>query len=191
VLHKVLCIARRLARKPRSSAGSLLGFRARAAGLLAERGWQITAATAVSNLALWLVLLASVRGVGLTEAEVPWATSLAAFAFTRLLTVLPITPGGAGITELGLVGILAAGSDSKVTAQVTAAVLLYRAVTFLLPIPCGAVACLTWRYAPAISRAITACKVKPYSVTLTVPTPGAKKKRSALRRHLEGRVADS
>jgi hypothetical protein len=55
--------------------------------------------TAVRNLALWLVLLASVRGVGLTEAQVPWATSLAAFAFARLLTVLPVTPGGAGITE--------------------------------------------------------------------------------------------
>jgi uncharacterized membrane protein YbhN (UPF0104 family) len=36
---------------------------------------------------------------------VPWQTSLAAFAFVRLLTALPITPGGLGITELGLVGI--------------------------------------------------------------------------------------
>jgi putative heme transporter len=174
VLCKALCLARRLTRKPPAAAGSLLGFRARAAGLIAARGWQITAATAVSNLALWLVLLASVRGVGLTEAAVPWATSLAAFAFTRLLTVLPVTPGGAGITELGLVGILAAGADSKVTAQVTAAVLLYRAVTFLLPIPCGAVAYLAWRYTPALRRAITAGRVRRCAVTLTVPTPGAK-----------------
>ncbi len=180
VLHKALCIARRLLRKPPSSAaGSLLGFRARAAGLLAARGWQITAATAVSNLALWLVLLASVRGVGLTEAQVPWATSLAAFAFTRLLTVLPVTPGGAGITELGLVGILAAGAGSKITAQVMAAVLLYRAVTFLLPIPCGAVACLAWRYTPALSRAIKAVRVRRCGVTLAVPAPGAKKAPSA------------
>jgi putative heme transporter len=180
VLQKALCIARRLTRKPLSfAAGSLLGFRGRAAGLLAARGWQITAATAVSNLALWLVLLASVRGVGLTEAQVPWATSLAAFAFARLLTILPVTPGGAGITELGLVGILAAGADSKVTAQVTAAVLLYRAVTFLLPIPCGALACLAWRYAPALSRAITAGRVRRGGVTLAVPTPGAKKAQPA------------
>jgi hypothetical protein len=83
---------------------------------------------------------------------VPWQTSLAAFAFVRLLTVLPVTPGGAGITELGLVGILAAGADHKVAAQVTAAVLLYRAVTYLVPIPGGAVACLAWRYAPALLR---------------------------------------
>jgi uncharacterized membrane protein YbhN (UPF0104 family) len=179
VLHKAICIARRLARKPPSSAaGSLLGFRARAAGLIAGRGWQISGATAVSNLSLWLVLLASLRGVGLTEAEVPWATSLAAFALTRLLTVLPVTPGGAGITELGLVGILAAGTDSKVAAQVTAAVLLYRAVTFLLPIPCGAVACLAWRSAPVLSRATRARRVRRGAVILSVPTPGAKKAHS-------------
>jgi uncharacterized protein (TIRG00374 family) len=123
-----------------------------AAGLLAARGWRITIATVASNLALWLVLLASLRGMGLSEAQVPWATSLAAFAFVRLVTVLPITPGGAGITEIGLVGILAAGADHGVTAQVTAAVLLYRAVTYLAPIPLGGMACLAWRYTPTLIR---------------------------------------
>jgi uncharacterized membrane protein YbhN (UPF0104 family) len=48
---------------------------------------------------------------------VPWQTSLAAFAFVRLLTMLPIAPGGLGITELGLVAILAAGAGHRVTAQ--------------------------------------------------------------------------
>ncbi len=151
VLRWAVCTACRLTRRPPPSAtGSLLTFRAQAARLLAARGWRITAATAASNLALWLVLLASVRGVGLSQAQVPWQISLAAFAFARLLTTLPVTPGGAGITELGLVGILAAGADSKVAAQVTAAVLLYRAATFLLPIPCGVLACLAWRYTPVL-----------------------------------------
>jgi hypothetical protein len=36
---------------------------------------------------------------------------------------------------------------------VTAAVLLYRAVTYLPPIPLGAVACLVWRHAPTLIRA--------------------------------------
>jgi hypothetical protein len=93
-----------------------------------------------------------VRGLGLSQSQVPWQTCLAAFAFVRLLTVLPVTPGGAGITELGLVGVLAAGAGHEVAAQVTAAVLLYRAVTYLAPIPGGALACLAWRYAPALRR---------------------------------------
>ena len=104
----------------------------------------------MSQLALWLVLLACLRGVGLSQAQVPWQTSLAAFAFVRLLTALPLTPGGLGITELGLVGTLAAGADHRVSAQVTAAVLLYRAVTYLPPIPLGAIACLIWRHAPGL-----------------------------------------
>ena len=32
----------------------------------------------------------------------------------------------------------------------TAAVLLYRAVTYLPPIPLGVIACLTWQHAPAL-----------------------------------------
>src|ERR1700691_5806631 len=153
-LQRALATACRLARRPASApaAGSLLGFRERARGLIAARGWRITAATAASNLALWLVLLASIRGLGLSQSQVPWQTSLAAFAFVRLLTVLPVTPGGAGITELGLVGVLAAGAGHEVAAQVTAAVLLYRAVTYLAPIPLGALACVAWRYAPALRR---------------------------------------
>jgi putative heme transporter len=151
-LQRALAIAGRLARRPPPCDvhGSLLGFRDRAAGLLAARGWRITAATAVSQLALWLVLLACLRGTGLSQAQVPWQTSLAAFAFVGLLTALPITPGGAGITELGLVGFLAAGPGPSAGAQVTAAVLLYRAVTYLPSIPLGVAACLVWRHAPAL-----------------------------------------
>jgi putative heme transporter len=130
--------------------GSLLGFRRQAGALIGARGWRITVATAAANLTLWLVLLACLRGVGLSQAQVSWQTSLAAYAFVRLLTVLPITPGGLGITELGLIGILAVGAGHRDTAQITAAVLLYRAVTYLPPIPLGAIACLAWRYTPAL-----------------------------------------
>jgi putative heme transporter len=152
-LQPVLAIACRVARRPASFdiPGSLSGFRDQAGALIAARGWRITAATAASNLTLWLVLLACLRGIGLSQAQVPWQTSLAAFAFVRLLTVLPITPGGLGITELGLIAVLAAGHRDG--AQVTAAVLLYRAVTYLPPIPLGAIACLTWRHVPALIHA--------------------------------------
>jgi uncharacterized protein (TIRG00374 family) len=154
-LQLALVTACRVARRPRSFdiPGSLLGFRDRAGALIAARGWRITATTAASNLTLWLVLLACLRGIGLSQAQVPWQTSLAAFAFVRLLTVLPITPGGLGITELGLIATLAAGAGHRDGAQVTAAVLLYRAVTYLPPIPLGVIACLIWQHAPALIHA--------------------------------------
>jgi uncharacterized membrane protein YbhN (UPF0104 family) len=140
-------------RKPPDVPGWLPGFHDRAAALLTARGWRITVITVAGNLALWLVLLACLRGTGLSQAQVPWQTSLAAFAFVRLLTALPVTPGGLGITELGLIGTLAASAGHRASAQVTAAVLLYRAVTYLPSIPLGALACLVWRHAPTLIRA--------------------------------------
>jgi putative heme transporter len=172
-LQAALAIACRVARRPASFdlPGSLLGFRDRAGALIAARGWRITAATAASNLTLWLVLLACLRGIGLSQAQVPWQTSLAAFAFVRLLTVLPITPGGLGITELGLIAILAAGAGHRASAQVTAAVLLYRAVTYLPPIPLGAIACLTWQHAPALIHAKPAGAGQPAETSPPGPGP--------------------
>ncbi len=152
VLQRPVAMAARLAHRPPPAnvAGSLAGFRDRAGALLAVRGGRITVATVASNLTLWLVLLACLRGIGLSQAQVPWQTSLMAFAFIRLLTALPLTPGGVGITELGLVGILAAGAGHRGSTQVTAAVLLYRAITYLPPIPLGAIACLIGQHAPAL-----------------------------------------
>jgi uncharacterized membrane protein YbhN (UPF0104 family) len=166
-LQLTLVTACRVARRPASFdiPGSLLGFRDRAGALIAARGWRITAATAASNLTLWLVLLACLRGIGLSQAQISWQTSLAAFAFVRLLTVLPITPGGLGITELGVIAILAASAGHRASAQVTAAVLLYRAVTYLPPIPLGAIACLVWRHAPALIHAKPAAAAPPGPAT--------------------------
>ncbi len=154
ILQRGLVIACRLVRRrpPCDIPQALLGFRHRAAALIAARGWRITATTAASQLILWLVLLACLRGVGLSQAQVPWQTSLAAFAFVRLLTALPITPGGLGITELGLIGTLAVGAGPGAGVQVTAAVLLYRAVTYLPPIPLGAITYLVWQHAPTLLR---------------------------------------
>jgi uncharacterized protein (TIRG00374 family) len=118
-------------------------FRARTLDLL-EHGWvPITMATLVSHLSLYLVLLATLRAVGVSDAEVGWAEVLAVFAFARLATAIPITPGGAGLVEAVLIGgLVTAGGDRE---QVTAAVLVYRALTWALPILVGIVCYLWWR----------------------------------------------
>lgn len=137
----------RLARRPAPAtlAGTLVGFRARAAGVLHRRGWWITFATVVSHASLWLVLLVSLRVCGVTEGEVSWQQSLAAFAFIRLFTALPVTPGGLGVVELGLTGALATGLAADGAARVAAAVLLFRALSYALPIPLGYLSLLWWR----------------------------------------------
>jgi putative heme transporter len=118
-------------------------FRNRTVDLL-EHGWfPITAATLVSHLSLYLVLLVCLRDVGVSDAEVGWAEVLAVFAFARLATAVPFTPGGAGVVEAVLItGLTAAGGDKP---SVVAAVLVYRALTWGLPILVGIVCLFWWR----------------------------------------------
>jgi hypothetical protein len=52
---------------------------------------------------------------------------------------------------------------------VTAAVLLYRAVTYLPPIPLGAVACLAWRHAPTLIHAKAVDAGQPTEMSLPGP----------------------
>jgi len=78
-----------------------------------------------------------------SEAEVSWIEVLAVFAFARLATAVPFTPGGLGVVEAVLIGgLTAAGGDRE---QVAAAVLVYRALTWFLPIPVGVGTYLWWR----------------------------------------------
>lgn len=132
-------------RRPRPSgwAEKLADFRRRAVQLLRHRWGRVTAASVISHVTLYVVLLVALRHVGISNSEVSWEEALAAFAFVRLLSIIPITPGGLGVVELGTTAALvAAGGDE---AQVVAAVLVFRLLTFVLPIPLGALAYLAWR----------------------------------------------
>ena len=126
---------------------STVDFRAKTVELLRRRWAPITAAAAVSHLSLYLVLLVTLRHVGVTDAAVGWAEVLFVFATTRALTAVRITPGGAGVVEALLIGGLTAAGG--VAATVTAAVLVYRALTWLLPVPLGGLTWLGWRLSKA------------------------------------------
>jgi uncharacterized protein (TIRG00374 family) len=118
-------------------------FRRDTIGLLREKWVPLTASTLVSHISLYVVLLVALRDVGVSEQEVSWAEVLGAFAFVRLLTALPITPGGVGVVELGLTAALVvAGGDQ---AEVVAAVLVFRGLTYLVPVPFGALTYVMWR----------------------------------------------
>jgi putative heme transporter len=141
-----------LARWPRRLAGrdeppgwsrAAVRFRAQAVSLLRARWHWLTAATLVSHMSLFLVLLLALRHVGVGQPQVTVAEALAAFALVRLVSAFPVTPGGLGVVELGLAaGLVVAGGDE---ARVVAAVLVYRVLTFLLPLPIGALTWWLWR----------------------------------------------
>ncbi len=120
-------------------------FRASVIQLVAGRWLRITTATVVSHITLFFVLLVAVRNVGISDAQVGWAAVLAAFAFGRLISAIPVTPGGLGVIELGYVAALSVGVGSAVETRIVAAVLLFRAVTFIPPIVIGGFTYLFWK----------------------------------------------
>jgi uncharacterized membrane protein YbhN (UPF0104 family) len=71
-------------------------FRSPTVGLVQRRWLAITVTSLVSHLSLYLVLLVTLRHVGVSAPEVSWAEVLAVFAFARLATAIPLTPAGPG-----------------------------------------------------------------------------------------------
>lgn len=135
----------RIARRPPATGWDIAvtRFREKTIGLLRARWHWITLSTLVSHLSLYLVLLLTIRHLGISNNEVNWAEVLAVFAFARLVTAIPLTPGGLGVVELALTtGLVTAGG---VRSEVVAAVLVYRVLTYLLPIPLGVACYGFWR----------------------------------------------
>ena len=105
------------------------------------------------------LLLVALRGVGVSAGEVSWAEALAAYSTANLLAALPLTPGGIGLVELGLTAaLIAAGAPN---AEAVAAVLVYRTVSYLLPLPIGAVSYLVWRSKARWRRPVPTIELEP------------------------------
>jgi uncharacterized protein (TIRG00374 family) len=127
-------------------------FRKQTIKLVAKRWVALTVTTVVSHLALWFILLLALRHIGVSEEEVSTIQVLAVFAFARLLSAAPITPGGVGVVELALIGgLYAAGRNHAdvpldvFKTQVTAAALLFRTLTYGIQIPIGGFTYMIWQ----------------------------------------------
>jgi uncharacterized membrane protein YbhN (UPF0104 family) len=123
--------------------GSLVRFRRSAVRLLRRRWLALTAATLAGQLTVFVLLVACLRALHATGAEISLVEAFAAWTLVRLLGSLPLTPGGVGVVELGLTGALIGFGGAN--AEVVAAVLLYRALTILPTVGLGVVAGMVWR----------------------------------------------
>jgi uncharacterized protein (TIRG00374 family) len=122
---------------------ALVRFREDSLELLRRRWLALSVTIVVGTLSVFLVLVVALKVTGVGSSEVTLIEAFTAWSLVRLLTAIPITPGGIGITELVLVGTLTGfGGDEP---KVVAAVLLFRALTFLPPVFIGAVVAFTWR----------------------------------------------
>lgn len=129
-------------------------FRTQMLGLLRLCWGRLTATMVLSQLTVVLVLGLCVRMMGLDQSTISWAVVLVAWGLVTFASLLIPTPGGLGVAEVVLVGVLGHGLPESDQAAVLAAVLLYRIATFLVPIPIGLATYLYWRRSTAWRRSV-------------------------------------
>jgi uncharacterized protein (TIRG00374 family) len=136
ILNKTIRRHRKIADLPRL----LLAERDFVRTTIAGR-WRAAVLSAAGNTGFdYLALLCALRAVG---AHPQPSLVLLAFASAKLVALIPLTPGGLGFVEAGLVGTLTLAGVSAQDALV--ATLTYRLVSYWLPIPAGGIAYLMFR----------------------------------------------
>lgn len=76
------------------------------------------------------------------QVHVSFGAVMAAYAVERLLTLIPITPGGVGVVETAATAVLVGFGADPVGAA--AGVLLFRVFSYLIEIPLGALVTAAW-----------------------------------------------
>ncbi|TDO51760.1 uncharacterized membrane protein YbhN (UPF0104 family) [Kribbella sp. VKM Ac-2527] len=105
-----------------------------------RRGWRRMTLGMVAYLILQLGLLWMCFQLLGTALSLP--ILITGLAVERLLTLIPLTPGGAGVVEVGTsAALVALGGDP---AAITAGLLLFRGFTYLLEIPVGGATLAIW-----------------------------------------------
>lgn len=139
-------VTRPLRRSDEPLAELLARARESATSMLRDRWpialWSITLYTA-AQVALMVL---AIRFMGVPDEALGVTAIFVAYGIVQGLTVLPITAGNVGVAETAWIGLLGAIAGSGYINEVTAAVILYRVLTWLIIIPLGAVALAIWRW---------------------------------------------
>ncbi|MGI9601609.1 MAG: lysylphosphatidylglycerol synthase transmembrane domain-containing protein [Acidimicrobiales bacterium] len=148
-LEPVWRAGNRLIRRPVPEKGSFAALvveqRAQSFDYLSDKWLGTTGATILTIAAKCSLLIMCLRFVGIPEDILGWVAIFAVFSLVAGLTVIPITPGSAGVAEVALVGMLTPIAGSEFVNEVAAGVLLYRLLTWILVIPTGLGALGIWK----------------------------------------------
>jgi putative heme transporter len=163
LVERVFGATLRLLRRPEPAdlAARLLTAREGAVRTLRARWLIATWATLLTAALKYALLLLCLRITGVPDSALSWSEVFVAFGITMGLTVFPLTPGDAGVSEIALIGMIGGFAGPEWINQVTAGVFLYRIATWLFMMPVGWVALLVWRR--GVSRSAPTQSVEPAS----------------------------
>lgn len=140
-----------LSRPAPAAKEAVMRFRDELRSVIRTRTLPLTGATLLNHAAMAGLFVVSVYAVGVTPSLIPVAWVIAAFALGRFLVMIPVSPGGLGLVDLGWIGLLTLGWETSNpgipadTDLIAAGVLLFRALSLLPPIPVGMASWIFWR----------------------------------------------
>lgn|GEM_PF-589040 len=109
---------------------------------IARRPWSLLAKAMASQACGGVILFVTLRSLDV-GAELEATEFFRIFFITHLLGTFAPTPGGVGVVEAGMTGALVAGGVDAT--QALAAVLVFRFLTYVVPIALGAALYVAWR----------------------------------------------
>jgi uncharacterized protein (TIRG00374 family) len=125
---------------PDSCSASLVAQRDRVAAAFDGHWWSAAFAAAANRMFDYAALVAALVAL---DVHARPSEVLMAYVVAQALAMIPITPGGLGFVDAGLAALLVLIGVSADTALL--GTLLYRLVSFWLPIPVGLLAWAGWR----------------------------------------------
>ncbi|MEU4291087.1 lysylphosphatidylglycerol synthase transmembrane domain-containing protein [Kribbella sp. NPDC026596] len=123
-----------------SCAATLVAQRDRVAAAFEGHWWAAAFAAAANRMFDYAALVAALAAL---DAHARPSMVLLAYVVAQALAMIPITPGGLGFVDAGLAALLVLIGVSADTALI--GTLMYRLVSFWLPIPVGLLAWAGWR----------------------------------------------
>jgi uncharacterized protein (TIRG00374 family) len=142
--NRLLAPVNRRRANPWDAVGMSLDLRTSTAGVLTRHWRWVTVSNYLVVLAQFAVLWFAIRGVaGPGGGAISLAGAFAAFAISRMASMIPVTPGGLGTVDAALIALLSTFGLPEATA--VAATLVWRAASFIPQVCLGVGTFLYWR----------------------------------------------
>ena len=114
---------------------SIHRFRDELGLVIVRHGLRALSVAVISQFAWTIVLIVALRVCGVPESALSTAEIFGVYSLVMVITIIPLSPGGAGVPELLFISAFSAITGPQYQAAVTAGVFLYRIYYFFVPIP--------------------------------------------------------
>jgi uncharacterized protein (TIRG00374 family) len=115
--------------------GAIHRFRDQLGVVIRRRGLAALTVAIISQFAWAIVLLAGLRVVGIPDTVLSTAEIFAIYGLVMVITIIPLSPGGAGVSELLFISAFSTLAGPSYEAAITAGVFLYRIYYWFAPVP--------------------------------------------------------